>query len=475
MTRIEALRSAVNAKIDRHNALRASLAEYSTREGEPSAEERAAFAADIAEYDAIAAEIDGLRSELAQLEAVASAPERAREVAAPTVMVRQADPIADESAQYGTTEQVRGAAKTAIENLPLTDDHVRERLYATLERADDASGRLSRHMIAASRPAYRSAFSKLISGQTFGLTAEEVRSIEHVRAASLTDSAGGYAVPTTLDPTLIVTGAHDGLTPNVVRQVANVRQITGDNLNLVSTAGVTAAWASEGTEGTDDAPTLANVTITPYKAHVTVPFSIEISQDWAGMEAEMRRLMMIAKDDLEITAFTVGNGSSKPLGMFYDVYTNYTGQVQASAGSNAFAEADLYALIEKVAYRYRNRGAWMANEIILDKVRQFNVASAGTVWVQLAADRPGTILGRTAYGNPQVDGTYGSGENYVMAYGDFAAAYTIVDRVGMTVELVPHLLGTANNLPNGQRALYAYWRTGARIVDSGAIAVLNVT
>lgn len=193
------------------------------------------------------------------------------------------------------------------------------------------------------------------------------------------------------------------------------------------------------------------------------------------MEADMRRLMMIAKDDLEIEAFTTGNGSTKPLGMFYDVYTNYTGQVQASASANAFAEADLYALIQKVAARFRNRGAWMANEIILDKVRQFNVASAGSVWVQLAADRPGTILGRPVYGNPQVDGTYGSGENYVMAFGDFADAYTIVDRVGMSVELVPHLLGATNNMPNGMRALYAYWRTGARIVNSSAIAVLNVT
>lgn len=63
----------------------------------------------------------------------------------------------------------------------------------------------------------------------------------------------------------------------------------------------------------------------------------------------------------------------------------------------------------------------------------------------------------------------------MLLYGDIAEAYTIVDRVGMTVELVPHLFGTGNNLPNGMRSLYAYWRTGARIVNSGAVAVLNVT
>jgi len=475
MTRIEALRSAINAKVERSNSLRAALQEYATRDGDPTDDERAQFEADVAEFEAAGPELERMQAELTQLEGIAAAPERARVAGSPTVMVRKADPIDDESVQYGPTEQVRGAARTAIENIPLTDDNVRAALYTTLERADDVAGTLARHMIAASRPAYRSAWSKVINGRSYALTAEESRSLDHVRAASLTDASGGYAVPTVLDPTLIITGTHDGMTGNPVRQLATVRQITGDNLNVVSSAGVTASWTTEATEATDDAPTLSTLALTPYKANVTIPYTIEISQDWVGMEADMRNLMMISKDDLELEAFTTGNGSNRPIGLFYDIYTNYTGQVQASAGSNTFTEPDLYALIQKVAYRWRNRGVFMANEIILDKVRQMNVASAGSVWVQLAADRPGTILGRPVYGNPQVDGTYGSGENYVMLFGDIAAAYTIVDRVGMVVEPVQHLFGSSNNLPNGMRALYAYWRTGGRVVNSGAVAVLNIT
>ena len=96
MTRIEALRSSIDTKADRFNALRASLAEYATRDAEPSVEERGQFAADLAEFDAIGPEIEALRSELAQLEAVLAAPAQAREVVSPTVMVRQADPFADE-------------------------------------------------------------------------------------------------------------------------------------------------------------------------------------------------------------------------------------------------------------------------------------------------------------------------------------------------------------------------------------------
>lgn len=475
MTRIEALRSALNSKIERSNSLRAALQEYATRDGEPTAEERAQFETDVAEFEAAGPDIERMQSELAQLEAIANAPERAREVAAPTIITRQADPIADESAQYGPTAQVRGAARTAIENIPQTTDAVREGLTAILERADDPSGKLSRHLIAASRPAYRSAWSKMISGQEWALDDEEKRSIQHVRAASLTDASGGYAVPTVLDPTLIVTGTHNGFVPNPIRQLARTVSITGDNYNYVTTAGVTAAWAAEAAEVADGAPTLASSVITPIKAHVFVPFSMEIQGDWAAMESELRGLMMVAKDDLEATGFTTGTGSTQPLGLFYDMYTNYTGQTQASASADTFAVADVYALANKVANRFRGRGTFLANQLIFDKVRQFDTGGGANLWVQLAADQPASLLGRPAYAFPEIDGTYGSGENYVMGFGSVNEAYTIVDRVGMSVELVPHMFATGNNRPDGQRGLYAWWRVGARVVNSTAFAILNVT
>lgn len=476
MSRIEALAAAINTKAERANALRHDLSEYATRDGEPSAEERAQFAADLAEFDGVGPELDAMRSELAQLEAVVSAPEQAREVVqSPTIMVRKANPIDDEMSQYGPLEQVRGAARTAVERIPLTDDSVRNALYRSLERADDITGKLSRHVIAASRPAYRSAWSKLISGSAWSLTAEESRAVEHVRAASLTDASGGFAVPTVLDPTLQVSGSHDGLLPNAIRATARVVQTTADNYNVNSTAGITAGWAAEAAESSDNAPTIAQTTITPIRAQAFVPFSIEISQDWPAFEAEQRDLLMVARDDLELSGFTLGNGSNQPLGVIYDMYTNYSGQVQTSATTDTFAIADVYATVAKVAARYRGRGSWVANELIFDKVRQFNANGGATLWSQLDASRPATVLGRPGYSDGQMDGTItAAAENYVLLFGDMAAGYTIVDRVGMTVELVPHLLGS-NRRPTGQRGLYAMWRTGGRVVDSAALGLLNVT
>src|SRR5690606_34934006 len=61
----------------------------------------------------------------------------------------------------------------------------------------------------------------------------------------------------------------------------------------------------------------------------------------------------------------------------------------------------------------------------------------------------------------------------LLAFGDFRH-YVIVDRVGMSVELIPHLFNANANLPDGRRGLYAYWRNSAEVVAPNAFRVLTV-
>ena len=51
--------------------------------------------------------------------------------------------------------------------------------------------------------------------------------------------------------------------------------------------------------------------------------------------------------------------------------------------------------------------------------------------------------------------------------GDFGTGCKIVERLGMSVELIPHMLGT-HRLPLGVRGLYVYWRTGAGVIAPNA-------
>jgi len=60
----------------------------------------------------------------------------------------------------------------------------------------------------------------------------------------------------------------------------------------------------------------------------------------------------------------------------------------------------------------------------------------------------------------------------VLLYGDFEN-YVIADRIGMTVEFIPHLVGT-NRRPTGQRGWYAYYRVGADVVNVDGFRLLKM-
>ncbi|WP_051997293.1 phage major capsid family protein [Gordonia paraffinivorans] len=62
--------------------------------------------------------------------------------------------------------------------------------------------------------------------------------------------------------------------------------------------------------------------------------------------------------------------------------------------------------------------------------------------------------------------------NRVVVYGDWSQ-YVIADRIGTTVEIVPHLVG-GNGRPTGQRGLWVWGRVGADSVNDSAFRVLNV-
>src|SRR5207244_6337788 len=56
--------------------------------------------------------------------------------------------------------------------------------------------------------------------------------------------------------------------------------------------------------------------------------------------------------------------------------------------------------------------------------------------------------------------------------GDFGNM-VIVDRVGMDIEVIPHLFGASQgNLPTGQRGIFAYWRNTSKVLDVNPFRVL---
>ena len=365
----------------------------------------------------------------------------------------------------GREAELRARALSAIEALPGVNDQRRKGMTNIIEEHPE----LAEMALVTSNPHYVRYWAKrLRHGQDYTPTPEEAGAV--TRAMSLTDAEGGFLVPFQLDPTVIITS--DG-SVNEIRQAARSVIATGDTWHGVSAGAVVWSWDAEATEASDDAPTSAQPTIPVHKAVGFVPISIEALQDEQNVTTEIGRLLAFGKDTLEAAAFATGTGTGQPTGIVTAL--TGTGSEVASAGADTFAIGDVYGLHDALPARYRARSSWLGNNTIYSLVRQFDTAGGAGLWERIGGARPRQLLDRPVYESEDMDGTItAAAENYVLVIGDFDD-YVIADRIGMTVETIPHLFATANNRPSGQRGFYAYYRVGADSVNDGAFRMLNVT
>ena len=353
-------------------------------------------------------------------------------------------------------------------------DEAKHEVTSMLEAIDSKDGNLSRHIVVNSSPLYKRAIGKYIGGDF--LSEEEGNALRLSRALSLTSAAGGYAVPVELDPTLLPTS---NLAINPIREFANVRQVTVDTFNGVTAGAVTAAYQAEATPTTDSSPTLGQIVISTERASSFIPFSIEIGQDWGSLQSEMARLLSDAKDVLEATKFTLGSGTNEPFGVVTGATTVFTG-----SSATGVTLTDLMNWDEALPPRFQPGAAVMISKAMANRIRRLDAGVTGgagsAVWIQTLAQPVATntgrfsaqFLGYPAFQNTAMSSTFTTGQ-LVGVLGDFSYYY-IIDRIGMTIETIPHLFDVTNNQPTGQRGLYCYWRNGAKVADAAAFRTLKL-
>lgn len=378
---------------------------------------------------------------------------------------------------------LQSRARSAIDQMPGASDKIRSAATHILENFDDKEAKISKLVLAASSPEYLRAFSKMATNKEHLLDESERRAMDYVRAMSLTDSAGGYLVPFQMDPTVILTANGSR---NDIRSRARTVVATGDTWNGVTSGAVSWSWDAEATVVSDDAPTMASPSIPIYKANGFVPISIEALEDANNIAATVGTLLAEGREVLESAAFIVGTGTGQPKGVVTALVG--TGSIVTSAVADTLAVGDLYALQGSLPARYRGNAAWLANNLFYNRARQFDTAGGSALWAQLGSDRPAVLLGKDVLEAEDMDGVINAtAENYMAVFGDFSN-YVIADRIGMTVEFIPHLFGSgvtgasiATNptpttfRPTGQRGWYAYYRVGADVVNASAFRMLNVT
>jgi HK97 family phage major capsid protein len=68
----------------------------------------------------------------------------------------------------------------------------------------------------------------------------------------------------------------------------------------------------------------------------------------------------------------------------------------------------------------------------------------------------------------------GTTSNYVVAVLVNPTRFYIIERAGMTVEVIQHMLDATTGYPTGQRGIYAWWRNTAKPADTNAGRRLTV-
>lgn len=331
---------------------------------------------------------------------------------------------------------------------------------------------------AAGDPAYRSAFAKIAMDPVRGhleWTPEEhdayraVKAWQQDMAARTALTTSGYVLPVSLDPTVMLT--NDG-SNNPLRRLARVVTTTTSTWRGIKSTGAVAEWKAEMSEAADGTPPATEVEIPVFLADVAANYSYEVQQDSLDFLEQLTRVVSDAVDNLQAVAFTTGNGTTAPQGLV----TGLIGGASElnTSGTEAIDKTDPTRLQAALGARFSANASWLSHIAIKNGYAFMETTNGALLFPELRND-PASLLGKPWYELSNMDGVINpaaTANNYVLIYGDIRQAYTIVDRIGTTVEFLPGY--GANGLPNASRWMFVTTRHGAEVVVPEAARILDV-
>lgn len=354
----------------------------------------------------------------------------------------------------------------------------RAEIETRVQKQEEKMTMFERKTLAAARPAlaatdydapHQKAFDAYLrSGDDDGLRGLE---LDQKSMSTAVNSDGGYLVDPQMSET-IKSVLHSGASIRAVASVVNVEATSYDV--LVDTTDLGAGWASETAASAETGtPTIDRITI-PLHELSALPKASQRLLDDAAFDIESWLAGRIAEKfaRAEAAAFVSGDGIDKPTGFLtHPVVDNdiwawgnigYVPTGLDSALGNGDAIIDLvYAL----GAEYRANGTFVMNSKTAGEVRKLKDGDGRFLWSDgLAAGEPARLLGYPvliAEDMPDI----ASGSDSI-AFGDFAAGYTVAERPDLRVLRDPF-----SAKPNV--LFYATKRVGGDVSDFAAIKVLR--
>lgn len=294
--------------------------------------------------------------------------------------------------------------------------------------------------------------------------------LNHEERALVENTEGLYMMPEDLEAEIYRTLPQY----NAIRQLCNVRTTNRDKVRRRSLTELSVGWGKleTGTEITES-------TLTPSQSFIYVEdlYGLtklgedELQDTEAALAAIVADSFARAIADAEAKAFVVGTGHtySQPDGITLDT-TIVSTRTDLVTPDTATPD-DLLAVEYELPAQYLNGASFVMHRKTEAQVRKVR-AIAGTgeyLWQpSLQAGMPRTFDAFPVYNqNDMLYPLSTSDEAAVAIFGNFKAGYTIVDRLGVTVQRLDELYAEA-----GLVGFKVHFRVGGGVVRSDAFRIL---
>ena len=321
---------------------------------------------------------------------------------------------------------------------------------------------------------YKNAFFKVMTGTPL----DNLSSDERKAMSAGSDPDGGYLLP----PSTVGRMVSKMYEQSTMRQLATVQTISTDKLEgIIDNNEADAGWVSElGTRSDTTTPQVGKYEIQAHEMYAMPKASQKILDDAAtNVEAWLAGKVADKFARVEGAGFTTGTGVGQPRGLF-SYTTAATGDdsrawgqfehvVTGANGAFHTTKADpLQDLIGAFKDQYLNGASWLMRRELRTDIRKMKEATSDRyLWEpSLQMGQPDRLLGYPARVDQYVPAK--ATGSLSLAFGNFAEAYTIVDRMGIRTLRDPY---TAKPYV----VFYSTKRTGGGAVNFEAVKFLKLS
>ena len=341
-------------------------------------------------------------------------------------------------------------------------DESKARIFRLLDTIDDPAA-LARRIIGTGNPLYGKGFAKGLASDFRDMGSSDMRAAIEVQNET---TAGGYAVPYVLDPTLILTSNGQA---NPLRQIARVESIMGNTWKGLTTAGISVARGTEAAAVDPDAVVFGQPSVTVDSIKAEIQFSIESDEDWPRLQSEMAMVIQDAKDYEESESFVNDTGAADHAeGVIYGLAA--TSDVGTTG--DGLTIDDPGRLASRLPDRYEPNASWLGHRAVFSELDRL-ARAAGFNEPSIAAANQPTLLGYPRYYSSAMESDFVTAAGDILLFGDFKAGFLIVDRIGLSIEIDPHVRD-GDGKWTGSRALLAHWRNSSLILVDNAFRLMKV-